>query len=177
MDPLPIRVVSEYKMPPICCVCGAPSGPAKFKVYASAWNRRRPFGVYFPLCPTCEQTYSTVDNRRRLGCWTSVGLAFLVAVVGIVAQIAIAGANSWAGLTFLFFFGLLLLGVVAYLLVPLFFPAPTRAYYQRVRRAVQIKEYRPSGALGPGTMVLAFAHHSFAEAFRALNEHLVIRDQ
>jgi hypothetical protein len=175
VDRLPIRVVSEYEMPSICCVCGEPAGPAKFKVYASAWNKRRPMAIFFPLCPTCEKNYNTVDHRRRLGCWVGVGLALLVAVVGIVGQSVIAGAGSLITLTFALFVGAILLGVAAYLLIPLLFSAQGRISYQRVRRAVQIKDYRPGGALGPGTMVMVFVHEPFAEAFRKLNEHLVVR--
>lgn len=176
MEHLSIRVVSEYQMPPLCCVCGEPSGPARFKVYASSWSRRRPYAVYFPLCPACEQSYSAVDNRRRLGCWTGVGLAFLVAVVGLVARAVIADAGSLSGLTLALFLGASVLGIAAYLLIPLLFSAPARASYRQIRRAVQIKDYHPGGTLGPGTMVLIFAHPPFAEAFRKLNEHLVIRD-
>jgi len=175
MDSLPIRVVSEYEMPPLCCVCGAPPGPAKFKVYAATWRKRRPFAVFFPLCPTCEEAYKAVDRRRRLGCWVGVGLAFLVAVIGIVAPAVMVSEGSLSVLTFVLFFAAILLGIAAYLLTPLLFSAQRRTSYQRVQRAVQIKDYRPGGTLGSGTMVLIFAHAPFGEAFRELNEHLVVK--
>jgi hypothetical protein len=175
MDRLSIRIVSEYKLPPICCACGEPSGPARFKVYASSWSRRQPFSVYFPLCPACAEAYTTVDNRRRLGCWAGVGLAFLAAVAGIVRRALLPDAPS--GLILALFLGAILLGVAAYQVIPLFFPSPARASYRRILHAVQIKEYRPTGALGAGSMVLILAHQPFAEAFRAANEHLVIGER
>jgi hypothetical protein len=130
---------------------------------------------FFPLCPACEEAYNAVDRRRRLGCWAGVGLAFLIAVTGIVAQAMIAGDGSLTTLTFALFVGAILLGIAAYLFIPLLFSAQGRTSYQQVRRAVQIKDYRPGGTLGPGTMVLIFAHEPFAEAFRGLNEHLVVK--
>lgn len=173
MEHLPIRVVAEYKMPSICCACGEPSGPAQFKVYASSWGRRQPWSVYFPLCPACEQAYSAVDGRRRLGCWLGVGLALIAAIAGIVGRALSVDISS--GLVLALFGGAVALGAAAYQVIPLLLSPQVRAPYRRVQLAVQIKDYHPGSALGSGTMVLVLAHQRFADAFRALNEHLLVR--
>jgi hypothetical protein len=176
MEHLRIRVVTEYKMPPICCVCGAPSGPAKFRVSASSWSSRRPFSLYMPLCPECEAAYNTVDRRRRTGCWAGLGLAFVGATAGIIAQSLGANVPPGSGLVLALFFGGLLLGLIASLVIPRLFPAPAREGYQRVLHAVQIKDYSPAGPMGHGSMTLLFAHPPFAAAFRDANQHLIIAE-
>jgi len=177
MDRLQVRIVTEYQMPPTCCACGEPAGPAKFRVYASSWSSRRPFGLNFPLCPACETAYNAVDRRRRLGCWSSVGLALLIAVVGIVGGALGVSIPFWSGLVFFSFVGAFLLGIAASLVIPRLFPASLREPYQRVLHAVQIKDYSPSGLLGQGTMALVFAHPPFAAAFRELNDQVMIGER
>ena len=177
MDSMNVRIVTEYKMPPLCCACGEPSGPAKFRVYASSWSRRRPFAMNLPLCPACEKSYSTVDGRRRLGCWLGVGLAFLIAIASILVNVLGVSPDNWGALIFVLFFSAILLGLVAFGVIPLLFPRPVRAPYQQVLQAVQIKDYSPAGFAGQGTMTLVFAHRPFAAAFRDLNAQLVIDDR
>jgi hypothetical protein len=177
MDSMNVHIVTEYKMPPVCCACGDPSGPAKFRVYASSWSSRRPFAVNFPLCPACEAAYNAVDRRRRLGCWIGVGLAFLAGIVGILGEALGVGVPFWGSLILILFFGVIFLGIAASLLIPRLFPAPLRRSYQRVLDAVQIKHYSPSGFLGQGTMTLVFSYQPFAAAFHELNEQAVIGER
>jgi len=175
MERLHVRIVSEYAMPPICCSCGEPAGPAKFKVYASSWSSRKPFALFFPLCPACTEAYSTVDRRRRAGCWAGLGVAALVAIAGIVGGVLSPGAGPLGSLAFFLFFGAILIGLGTFLLTPLLLSRQVRAPFERVRQAVLVKDYSPAGAWGEGTMTLVFASPPFAAAFRELNDQLTAR--
>lgn len=175
MDSVKVRIVDEYKMPPICCACGQPAGRAKFKVYASTWASRRMFSVAFPLCPACEQAYTIVDRRRRVGCWAGLGVALVVAVAGILSETLGSGAGLPGGWAFLLFFGALLLGIAIFLGLPFVLTREVRGPYQRVTQAVRIKDYSPSGLLGgAGVMVLLFANAPFADAFGQENDRLIV---
>jgi hypothetical protein len=116
-----------------------------------------------------------VDQRRRVGCWAGLGVAFLVAIAGILIQALGAGPENLSTLTFVLFFSAILLGLVAFGVGPFLFPRPVRAPYQRVLRAVQIEDYSPARFTGQGTMTLVFAHQPFAAAFRELNERTIVQ--
>jgi hypothetical protein len=175
VDLVKVRIVDEYKMPSICCACGEPAGRARFKVYASTWASRRVFSVAFPLCPACEQAYDVVDRRRRVGCWAGLGVALVVAVVGILSETLAWGAGLSSGWTFLLFFGALLAGLAVFFGLPRVLSRHLREPYLRVLQAVRIKDYSPSGLLGgAGVMVLLFAHAPFASAFCQENDRLIV---
>ncbi len=169
MEAIKLQIANEYRMPPLCCACGAPAGKARFKVYATSIWRRLPYSLYVPLCDGCARAYNAVDQRRRAGCWVGLPLAL---VLGAAAMLS-GGARPWGTMLAILAALAIAGGMVAFLLLPGILPRNLRAPYRRVARAAQIRHYSPQGLLGEGSMVLYLAQPSFAEQFLMLNKHLL----
>ena len=166
MDSIKLHIVSEYKMPPLCCACGAPAGRARFKVYAPSTWGRRPYSLEVPLCDSCARTYEAVDRRRRVGCWVGLPLALLLGLAAILS----GGVAPWSTVLAILAFLAIAGGIAAFLALPRLFPRDLRVPYERAVHAVQIRRYSPAGLLGEGSMILQLAQPAFAEQFRLLNQ-------
>ncbi len=170
MDEIKLHIVSDYKMPALCCACGAPAGKVQFKVYASSMWQHRPYGLYLPLCDRCAQAYRTVDQRRRTGCWISLVVALLLGAAGILIEVVGNAARPWGSWLALLAFLVIAAGIIVFQALPWLLARELRAPFRRVVHAARIRHYRPSGLLGDGTMVLDLAQPQFAAQFRLLNQ-------
>lgn len=169
MEAIKLQIVSEYKMPPLCCACGAPAGKARLKVYATSIWRRLPYGLYVPLCDRCVLAYNAVDQRRRAGCWIGLLLALLLGAAALLS----GGTRPWTNVLAVLSVLAIVGGIIAFLILPGLLPRGLRAPYRQVAHAAQIRHYSPSGLLGEGSMVLYLAQPAFAEQFLMLNKHLL----
>jgi hypothetical protein len=182
MEEVTLRLKDQYAMPLVCCACAAPAGAGGLGV--SAGTSRRSVSISFPLCARCAHANSTIERRRRIGCWGALGLSVFLCVGAIGIEMAFGVDSDTAGISLdnHVIGGLLLLlavltlaaGLVIQWLTPTIGLAPeVRQAYKQVSKAARIKSYRP-GYIGRGYITFALRNDQFAALFREINAEAVV---
>jgi hypothetical protein len=139
------------------------------------------YTLSFPLCDVCGFAKSKIEKRRKVGCFTTLGLSIFFCAIGMIIYIFfkakpgtfLYGAASVLLLlsTFTFFSGFIVLWLAGIIGVD----PDVRRTYKRVSKAVKmINVNRGFLGLGRKSFTFRFTNDQFADLFKQLNSEVIL---
>ena len=172
MEVMQIKSQSQYMMPGICCVCGAPAGENKMKVSGSSWSGKTTVTLGFPLCDACSEIEQEWTKRGRKGCLPTIAVSVILcggamAITQFFEVEKGTNLNGFVGCMFISAGLVLILGLIYQLVIS------RKDKYKQLGNAVRIKNYERGWSKGD-KFTIEFQNKAFADLFKQMNAALIL---